>query len=57
MVRSVEKSLPWIASTVKAPSPGMPKKDSSSSTPVNRKDLHHDIGENGNKRVAPCAAP
>src|SRR2546423_14162 len=36
MVRSVEKSLPWIASTVRAPSPGMPKKDSSSNTPVNR---------------------
>ena len=39
MVRSVEKSLPWIASTVSEPSPGMPKKDSSSSAPVNRKGI------------------
>jgi hypothetical protein len=36
ITRRVEKSLPWIASTVIAPRPGMPKNDSMSSDPVKR---------------------
>jgi hypothetical protein len=36
IVRSVAKSFELIASTVSAPSPGMPKNDSSSSEPVKR---------------------
>ena len=36
IVRKVEKSLPLMASTVNEPRPGIPKKDSSSSEPVNK---------------------
>src|SRR5260370_1391075 len=34
ITRSVAKTLPWIASTVTEPSPGMPKTDSIRSDPV-----------------------